>query len=149
MINWEEAPEGTTHGTESPAAVRMLGPWRKFENGNWYNFSHGKWVFRSDAKDYLIINNHIVERPVAPVEAELPNGLKWPEGATHANLEYDAFFDNINNKATVENGRKWFDIGQKSIDFWVEFKGTIARFPNTVQPPKQEPIKKRAVGWWQ
>lgn len=150
MINWEEAPEGTTHGTEEPIAVKYYGSWRKLEEGKWYYHNTVEWVFRSDSKDYLNNNPHLIGRP-APVEAELPEGKVWPEGADFYYPPADAFFRFDEPAYQFGHLNHWSGIALAAVQEYAVRVDSIHRWAGArpkAAPKKEEPPKKRAVGWW-
>lgn len=152
-INWEEAPEGTTHATEDADAIRRFGVWRKLEEGQWYYYEDGLWVWRSNARDYLQLNPHLQERP-AHQEAELPDGLKWPEdkGFQYFNPYAGGFFfkEEGYSLARVEPGRFTEFVDRTTYDHWVEQPDTIHRYGGKHAPVAEKKVEapKKKVGWW-
>lgn len=145
-INWEEAPEGTTHATEDFTAVRHYGSWRKFEEGQWYYFKNGKWVFRSRSLDYLKNNPHIVGRPVE--EVKLPNGLEWPEGYDHYNPSHGGLFFSEDG-FSLRTRPRHVTWNMAEYEHWRDKGDTIARHKGKAaiaERPVEKPKKK--VGWW-
>lgn len=149
MVNLKEAPEGTTHYSTSIDAIQEYGPWRKFEDGQWFYYKNG-WVFRSDSPNYLQLNPHL--RELKPQDAELPDGLQWPEGMTHYNPNNGGFFFNKEGYARPGHQAVNHWIGLPGVfQYWEERPDTIARSNKVVAKAEteQEVIKpKKAVGWW-
>lgn len=160
MINWEEAPIDATHGVFYGGRFRG---WRKvdLENNKVYDWhlkipegNEGDWVQRhlaGTAEGYLEINKDLIEERPAPVEAELPDGKVWPEGADFYYPPADVFFRT--EEPAYRFARKDFwSVGTNAlIEDYAKRKGTIHRFPGAqpkAAPKKEEPPKKRAVGWW-
>ncbi|MNJ09658.1 hypothetical protein D3C77_38060 [compost metagenome] len=157
-INWDEAPEGTTHIVH-PEAVRR-NPWRKVDVANdkvyaWHPKEQGglegEWVDRrvESVDNYLRINKELLtERPVV-VEAELPKGLQWPEGATHYYPGAETFFDRESSRYKFSRGGGWTNIPGELVQEYIGRKETIARYPEArPKAPVEELIKKKPVGWW-
>lgn len=150
-INWENAPEGATHATESRSAIEGFGAWRKFEEGQWYYYKGGQWVWRSNAKDYLQVNPHLQERP-APQEAELPNGLKWPEDKSfqYYNPYAGGFFFNEHGYYFAYNPEPFFPFIGGGSEVWKTRGETIHRYGGKHAPvvEKKVEVPKKKVGWW-
>lgn len=151
-INWEEAPEGTTHGTDNPLVLEHYGKWRKREGDVWYYFSKdGEWVERSvNGDNYLRNNPHLVERPV-PVEAPLPGGLVWPIGYTHYNPHCGGFFFNDKGfKQHIAEHNEW--RSDDVLLYWLRDARTVTRYGDKAPAKvaaKEQPKPKQKVGWWE
>lgn len=151
-INWEEAPEGADAYATKPGAQAAYGPWRKFVGDVVFYHKGGMWYVRAGTTTnaWKRGNPHVL-RP-APVEAELPNGLQWLEGADFYHLGTNAFFrfDEPGYKYLMQVA--WNNTNHAVVNDFAARPGTIFRFPGA-QPKaavkKEEPVKKkRAVGWW-
>jgi hypothetical protein len=149
-INWEEAPEGTTHGTDDLALAGFLGPWRKKDGNKWYYYKDGEWVFRIESMAYLKSNPHLVERP-ALAEAPLPGGLVWPIGYTHYNPYCRGFFFNDKGfKQHLDQHKNWAIDG--ALPYWLKDHHTISRYGDKAPAKvaaKEQPKPKQKVGWWE
>lgn len=152
-INWDEAPEGTTH-VVIPGITRH--PWRKVDVANdkvyvWMTKAQdgheGEWCDRrvESVEAYLGVNNNLlVERPV--VEAELPDGLVWPRGYTHWNRDHGGFF--FKEEGYLIYGKE-NDFMAGAFNYWIGHEKTIERFPGAKpKAPVEQPVKKKPVGWW-
>lgn len=149
ILNWEEAPEGTTHALWNKPHEPG---WRKIEIDEVYHYNEDEeWeALEYNPDEWLEKFGAIIhERPKAPppVEAELPNGKVWPEWADYYVPYAGGFFFDEEGYQLPKNPKfNWMVKGHPIA--WVEYPGTIARFPNKQQVKKEEPPKKRAVGWW-
>lgn len=148
-INWADAPEGTTH-----AGVWKVGPrWRKVDDNTVYMWTDGRWEDLGYEPNFWLreFGANIVERPKEPEEAVLPDGLKWPEGATHyCEVEpYKFFMNERNYKALFSgDGKAWWDLGEGTYRFYAGKPNTIVRFPKGQPKEQPKPIPKKPIGWW-
>lgn len=148
-INWDEAPEGANAAVLKDGAVRAFGLWRKFEDDKVYYYQDNEWVCRpgTSLERWKQFNPHVMRPEPVIVEAELPNGLQWIEGATHYATAVGTFFDEKNSKFSF--GRAWLHISKEGIQYYIEDEGTIVRFPGAKpKVPVEAPVKKKPVGWW-
>ncbi len=152
MINWEEAPEGTTHAL-----------WNKPHEPGWckieidvvyyYNEDEEWEALEYDPDEWLEKFEAIIhERPKVPppVEAELPDGKVWPEGADFYYWPADAFFRFDEPAYKFGHVDRWSKFPLVSVQEYAGRPESIHRWVGA-QPkaaPKEEPPKKRAVGWW-
>lgn len=139
-INWEDAPEGTTHAFPPRT-------WRKLTKDAVYAWDaeHNMWHERHESVEYwterFINTGKAVERP-KPVENPLPNGLQWFEDAIYWNPHGKAGFF-FNEGAYYWDGVwKWWE---GMDDYWRVHPDTIKRFPKSV---KAQPEPKKPIGWW-
>lgn len=154
ILNWEEAPVDATHGVIIQGNFRG---WRcvSLEDQKVFDWEAGEWVdhfLTVPVEEYLEINKEFLEeRPAPPVEAELPDGKVWPEGADFYYPPVDVFFRaQLPAYMFVQRGI-WHGGTNALIEDYAKRKETIHRFPGA-QPKaahkKEEPPKKRTVGWW-
>lgn len=147
-INWDEAPEGTTHGVDKNSfSVRSFGQWRKITEEEVFYYMGGEWVNReiSTPENYLKANPHVIARPI--VEAELPEGRLWREDYTHYNTTYKFFFKEGQAVMNIEEDP--FHLPEPNYTFWIRHQDTITRFPGAKpKAPVEQPVKKKPVGWW-
>ena len=157
-LNWEEAPIDATHGVFGVALAGS--PWRKadIENGKVYTWVakvkgelEGTWVDRQviDVDNYLEINKNFLEERPAPVEAQLPDGKVWPATARYYNPIYGGLFFDQHIHFWEGLWREW---DNHTFEFWKALPDTIARFQGAnpvMAPKKEEPPKRRQIGWWQ
>ena len=151
-INWEEAPEGTTHGTERVGVLALFyGNWRKITAKGVYYYRNGMWEERQgvDIASYIRNNPHLVAKPEVLEEAALPNGLKWPEGYTHFNTCCGGFFFNKLEWARSCHLMRKNQFEGDAFGYWLRHDQTISRYGKGVvfEQSKQEQPKKK-VGWW-
>lgn len=89
------------------------------------------------------------------IEAVLPNGLQWPEGATHYNHNYGGFFLNTNDNTVSFGQGIWKAFAEVTLEYWVDREETVVRHAVVKkQQPKAEereaklPPPHKQVGWW-
>lgn len=151
-INWELAPAdadaAATHiGAEQ---IERRGIWRKFQNDKVYYFKNGWVEIQGATPDRWKMYNIYVLRPI-PVDAPLPNGLKWPDGYDYFNpAAGGGFFFNDDGYALagiIDRYVPW--AGLRGKDIWVDDPRTIKRKGGGVVKEKvvQEQPKPK-VGWW-
>ena len=149
-IPWEQAPEGTTHVILVDGVFK--GHWRRVADGLVHDWNHHK-VWSPFDDEELWFKWHgpdIVARP--PEEAPLPDGLQWPEGATHYNRRALAFFNNKELRYLMQRRLPeilWWGFSQADMDYWERHEDTVVRYAVGAKP-KQEPapVPKKSVGWW-
>ena len=154
-INWAEAPEGTTH-----VGVWGKGPrWRRVADNTVYMWADGHWEdigYEPGVwlKEYRI---NIIERPKEPEEAVLPDGIEWPQWATHYNKGHKLFFclegfsyrlqDQPHKWVGGEGDEHYFNIWAAKFDNIVRFaEGNLPAGQVIREQPK--PIPKKPIGWW-
>ena len=152
-LNWEEAPADATHGVE--LADLHGSPWRKIvvEESKVYAWVKNEWVERwlLSFDEYLEINRDCLEERPAPVKAELPNGLQWAEGADFYYEPAGAFFRFDEPAYRFRHEDNWVKLPLVTVQEYANRAWSIHRFPGAqpkAAPKKEEPPKKRAVGWW-
>lgn len=147
-INWDEAPEGTTHvllGLDG----NHHGHWRKVEDGQVFNIQGGRWDRINNAEDWFReFGNEIVERP--PKESPLPNGLRWVDKATHyySNNIVPLLFFNEEGYTTSKVGSKWIEWEVDLFKWYAEQAETTARYPLGQPMEVAQPKPRKPVGWW-
>lgn len=140
-INWQEAPEGTTHFVVGKHGAT---PWRKVAGDKVFEWRAGEWHDRDiySVEDYLKFNRGLLV--AKPAGAVLPDGLQWPEGYDYYNHHgLGGFF--FNEEEFVWNGQvlKW----NIEVAYWKNHKATIHRYGKGVEVVAQ-PAPKKKVGWW-
>lgn len=154
MINWDEAPEGTTHSFPDKGGNNH---WRKMGEHDVFYWNDDEWEPLDDEdhtnpeewEEKYVKRGLCIAKP-APVEVELPEGKVWPEGADFYLPAADAFFRIDEPAYQFGHLNRWSKFTLAGIQEYAARPDTIHRFPGA-QPktaPKEEPPKKRAVGWW-
>lgn len=152
-IEWEEAPEGTTHSFPSKGGNDH---WRKMGGHDVFYWEDGEWEPLDDEnhtnpevwEEKYVKNGFCIAKPV-PVEAELPDGKVWPEGADFYYPQLGVFFRYDAPGFKYQHDVNWSALMPMHIEQYAK-KDVIHRFPGAKPKaaPKEEPPKKRAVGWW-
>jgi len=154
-INWAEAPEGTTHVITR--GVKHF--YRKVTEEDVYAWANNKWDNIPFApKDWFRrYAGSITERPKEPGEAVLPDGIEWPQWATHYNKAQKLFFclegfsyrlqDQPHKWIGGEGDEHYFNIWAAKFDNIVRFaEGNLPAGQVIREQPK--PIPKKPIGWW-
>lgn len=147
-INWEEAPEGTTHHLKSAFTNHWL---KKLEDRYWYCLMGAQgWSTNSSEWAVEYENPALYTLTVRPlVEAPLPDGWEWPEKATHFNPQCGGFFINEREDTYLHKGPDWKKFTENdTLDYWLKSPETISRYANVNKPGQPKPAPKKQVGWW-
>lgn len=169
-INWEEAPDGTTHHLEN---VRFGSKyWLKREGGlyRWSSVPLGHlgypeghiapWAPSYDNPELYTLT----ERPPQAPQVVVINGVevdwgKAPEGTTHAATDlaairtYGQWRKLEDNTVSDWKGGEWVARNFTKAEEWkranrgqfIEKPGLVAAVPVA---KKEQPIVKKPVGWW-
>lgn len=155
-IEWDKAPEGTTHAFR-PTRLGQATHWRMVGEFDVYYWVENQWEpldGDDDPRDpaewveEFVENGDAVARP-APVEAELPDGKVWPEGADFYYPNLGVFFRWDAPGFKYPHDAAWSALMPMHIEQYAK-KDVIHRFlgAKPKAAPKEEAPKKRAVGWW-
>lgn len=151
MINWEEAPEGTTHGDSGIGDEHRFawwGRWRKITENAVYYYMDGEWQERKGVgvKEYVNKNPHLV--PI-PKEPPLPNGLQWPEGFVGYSPIVGGFFFREEGYAFANDMERFYRWDKADYALYMIDNRTIHR-GILVAGKQEEPqaVKRQPVGWW-
>lgn len=152
-IEWDKAPEGTTHSFPDKGGNNH---WRKMGEHDVFYWNDDEWEPLDDEdhtnpeewEEKYVKRGLCIAKP-APVEAELPEGKVWPEGADFYYPQLGVFFRYDAPGFKYQHDVNWSNLMPMHIEQYAK-KDVIHRFPGAKPKaaPKEEPPKKRAVGWW-
>lgn len=148
-IPWEQAPEGTTHVILDNGVNKNH--WRRVHDRQVHSWllREQKWEWFDLADGWFQWHGHdIIARPLE--EAPLPDGLQWPEGATHYQTVYKFFFDADKKRYLFTfEGARWIQLNEEHFQHWVGRVDNLPRYAAGIEPKQEpKPAPKKPVGWW-